>query len=184
MKDFARLYRQSRTLCKYNRNGARYARCYYTNGMVSMIWPIDSCHFQWPWITEGHLYVARFFEYNSTNIFSNISHGCNWHSASRSPWATAELLVLFTVVAYVSREAHASDIQSTFMLCLDLRRSFALSATHRCCIRRKSIASLWIPYCWQCLAYGVLRHFRLKMFVKYEWNYRQSPPSSLIFTRG
>ena len=119
-------------------------------------WLTGSCHFQWPWITLKVIRLLQGFSNSILRIFfSNISHGFNWHGASRGTSATAEFLVLFTVVCdiikFLPREAHASDIQSTFMLCLDLRRSFALSATHRCCIRHKSIVRYFFQLFWFCV---------------------------------
>ena len=45
---------------------------------------------------EGHLPAAVLFKMQFDEHSCNISHGFNWHWASRSPSATAELLVLYT----------------------------------------------------------------------------------------
>jgi len=64
-------------------------RCYYTPLVGSVIRPMDSCHFQWPWMTSK---VIRPLQGVSMQFnLCNILHGFNWHSASRGPSATAEI---------------------------------------------------------------------------------------------
>jgi len=61
--------------------------------LIQNIWPINSRHFHWPWMT---LKVIRFLLDFSSAIrrtFCDTSHGFNWHDRSRGPSARAKLLV-------------------------------------------------------------------------------------------
>jgi len=71
-------YRQSRALC----NGLP-VRAIFND--LESLWRSFVC---------CKVFRIQFYEY----FFLNISHGFNWHGASRSTSATAEFLVLFTVV--------------------------------------------------------------------------------------
>jgi len=58
------------------------------------MWPVDSCHSQWPWMTLMVICLLRGIS-NAIRrtFFCVISRGFNWHGASRGPSAIAELFV-------------------------------------------------------------------------------------------
>jgi len=59
------------------------------------IWqrPIESCHLRWPWITLKVIRLLQGLQMEFVDYSCNISHGFSWHSASRGPSVSAELLV-------------------------------------------------------------------------------------------
>jgi len=61
--------------------------------MGSIIWPIDSCHFQWPWMTLKVIACCRTYQMQFTEHFCDISLGFNWHCSLCGPSTMAELLV-------------------------------------------------------------------------------------------
>ena len=72
-------------------------RCCYTPLIGSIIWPIDSCHFQRPWMTSKVIHLLQGL--SNTIRWTCVRHftrfQLNWHGASRCPSAIAEFLVTY-----------------------------------------------------------------------------------------
>ena len=69
------------------------AICYYTPETGSIIWLIDLCHLQWPWVTLKVIRLLRVLSKAIRRTFVRHFGRFNWHGASRVPSAIAELLV-------------------------------------------------------------------------------------------
>jgi len=68
---------------------------------------MDSCHFndlKWPWKL---LACCKAFQVQFNEHLCNISHGFNWHSASRGPSAIAEAELLVLLVIFF--KVHKSE---------------------------------------------------------------------------
>jgi len=85
-------------ISRYLYSGAKYLRetRYCTPVMGSIIWPIDSCHVQWPWMTLKVIRLLKGFS-NAIRRRTFVRHfdtaHFDWHSTLSGPSATVELLV-------------------------------------------------------------------------------------------
>ena len=69
----------------------------------SDIWPVESRHFWWPWVTFKVIYLLQAFFKCNFRIIVQSSKNFNWPGALRGPSAIAELLVCLCIVLSVSK---------------------------------------------------------------------------------
>ena len=122
-------------------------RAYYTPLIGSVIWPIDSCHFQWSWMTFK---VIRLLQDLSNAVrLCNISRGFNWHGASRGPSAIAELLVALGVTTRGGQKVlqlHTlinKMVKINYLLCEDNQVLFSSKLLKKMMIASVCMTSSW-----------------------------------------
>jgi len=74
---------------------------------MSFIWPIESCHLWWPWMTLKVIRLLLGLQMESVEHLCNSSHGFNWHGAVAlsigDSWAFVELSCNFILIHQSSR---------------------------------------------------------------------------------